>query len=116
MWLQQILPAVRRTTTASATRSFSVSALRYNAVVKITPPTGLPEREATIWTKLIDRFSPSQLQVEDISGGCGSFYSVVIASDNFKGLTTVKQHKLVTSTLKEEIEGIHGLQIKTIVQ
>jgi BolA-like protein 3 len=44
-------------------------------------------------------------------GGCGSFYSVVIASDNFKGLTTVKQHKLVTSTLKEEIEGIHGLQV-----
>jgi stress-induced morphogen len=24
----------------------------------------------------------------------------------------VKQHKLVTQTLKEEIEGIHGLQVR----
>lgn len=44
-------------------------------------------------------------------GGCGSFYAITIASESFKGLSTVKQHKLVTEALKQEIEGIHGLQV-----
>lgn len=45
-------------------------------------------------------------------GGCGTFYAIVIASDDFKGLPIVKQHRLVTETLKQEIEGIHGLQVR----
>ena len=45
------------------------------------------------------------------TGGCGTFYAIVIASAAFKDLPTVKQHKLVTETLKSEIEGIHGLQV-----
>ena len=45
------------------------------------------------------------------TGGCGSFYAITIASQSFKGLSIVKQHKLVTETLKQEIEGIHGLQV-----
>ncbi|KAJ6627527.1 bola protein [Mycena sp. CBHHK59/15] len=62
------------------------------------------------------RFSPSQLRIEDVSGGCGTFYAINITSEAFKGLSIVKQHKLVTQVLKEEIEGIHGLQIKTSFQ
>lgn len=46
-------------------------------------------------------------------GGCGSFYAISITSSAFKGLTTVKQHRLVNETLKKEIEGIHGLQVST---
>ncbi|KAJ7122744.1 bola protein, partial [Mycena epipterygia] len=60
---------------------------------------------------ITDRFSPSQLQIEDVSGGCGTFFAITIASEAFKGLPMVKQHRLVTQTLKEEIEGIHGLQV-----
>jgi stress-induced morphogen len=48
------------------------------------------------------------------AGGCGSFYAITIASQAFKGLPVVKQHKLVTETLKEEIEGIHGLQVRFV--
>ncbi|KIM67777.1 hypothetical protein SCLCIDRAFT_1209917 [Scleroderma citrinum Foug A] len=70
--------------------------------------------EKTIISKLTERFSPTELAVQDVSGGCGSFFAIRIASEAFKGLTTVKQHKLVTETLKQEIGGIHGLQIKTI--
>lgn len=44
-------------------------------------------------------------------GGCGSFYAISITSNAFKGLNTVKQHRLVNETLKKEIEGIHGLQV-----
>ena len=44
-------------------------------------------------------------------GGCGSFYAITIASQAFKGLSIVKQHRLVNDALKKEIEGIHGLQV-----
>ncbi|KAG9001274.1 hypothetical protein FRB94_003764 [Tulasnella sp. JGI-2019a] len=69
--------------------------------------------EATIRQKLTSRFQPTRLDVEDVSGGCGTFYAISIASSQFRGLSMVKQHKLVTEELKKEIEGIHGLQIKT---
>lgn len=44
-------------------------------------------------------------------GGCGSFFAIEIESKAFEGLTTVKQHKLVSESLKSEIEGMHGLQV-----
>ncbi|CAE6509844.1 unnamed protein product [Rhizoctonia solani] len=48
-----------------------------------------------------------------VSRGCGTFYAISITSAAFKGLPMVKQHKLVTEELKQEIAGFHGLQIKT---
>ncbi|KAJ7179420.1 bola-like protein [Mycena filopes] len=88
--------------------------LRRFSVAVPLPPTEPATKEEIIHTKLKERFNPSQLQIEDVSGGCGTFFAITIASDAFKGIPMVKQHKLVTQTLKEEIEGIHGLQIKTI--
>ncbi len=44
-------------------------------------------------------------------GGCGTFYAIEIESEVFKGLSVVKQHKLVSEALKQEIEGMHGLQV-----
>ncbi|KAF9263673.1 bola-like protein [Marasmius fiardii PR-910] len=76
-----------------------------------SPPSKLSDGEQNIYAKLTEKFSPSQLQVQDVSGGCGSFYAITIASEAFKGLTMVKQHRLVTETLKKEITGIHGLQM-----
>lgn len=35
----------------------------------------------------------------------------MISSPEFKGLSMVKQHKLVNDCLKEDIAGIHGLQV-----
>ncbi len=40
-------------------------------------------------------------------------YTVEIASPKFKGLPLIKQHRLVTQVLSEDIKGIHGIQIKT---
>lgn len=51
------------------------------------------------------------LMLTIVTGGCGAFYAINIASESFKGLTTVKQHRLVNETLKEDIAGIHGLQV-----
>lgn len=47
-------------------------------------------------------------------GGCGTFYQIIIASEAFKGVPTVKQHRMVNEVLKQEIEGIHGLQVSSI--
>jgi stress-induced morphogen len=47
-----------------------------------------------------------------VLGGCGDFYAIKIASEAFRGLSTLNQHRLVTRVLKEEIEGIHGLQVR----
>ena len=49
--------------------------------------------------------------IKDGTGGCGTFYAISISSSAFKGLTTVKQHRLVTQELKEEVANIHGLQV-----
>ncbi|VDC06218.1 unnamed protein product [Peniophora sp. CBMAI 1063] len=79
----------------------------------VAPPPDLDEGERNIFSKLAERFQPSALNVQDVSGGCGSFYAIAITSDAFKGLSTIKQHRLVNDALKREIEGIHGLQLKT---
>ncbi|THH08121.1 hypothetical protein EW145_g2906 [Phellinidium pouzarii] len=41
------------------------------------------------------------------------FYAISITSKAFKDIPVVKQHRLVNEVLKEEIRGIHGLQLKT---
>lgn len=57
--------------------------------------------------------NPSSLEVEDTSGGCGTFFSISISSSQFEGKSTLQQHKLVQEVLKEEIPQIHGLTLKT---
>ena len=39
-------------------------------------------------------------------------YAIDIASDEFKGMTVVKQHRTINEILKEEIKGMHGLQVR----
>ena len=73
-------------------------------------------QEKFVYDKLAARLSPSQLDVADISGGCGSMYAINITSAKFKGLSIVKQHKLVNEILKDEISGWHGLQLRTKAQ
>ncbi|KZT54540.1 bola-like protein, partial [Calocera cornea HHB12733] len=67
--------------------------------------------ERAIADKLHEQFAPSRLDVEDVSGGCGTFYAITIQSAAFAGLGIVQQHRLVTKVLKADIEGIHGLQV-----
>jgi len=44
-----------------------------------------------------------QSQVNDVSGGCGSMFNLEVEAEQFRGLSLVKQHKLVTGILKKEI-------------
>lgn len=54
------------------------------------------------------RLSATHVEIEDISGGCGQAYEVVIVSAEFEGKRTLQRHKLVNSALKEEIAAVHA--------
>ena len=45
-------------------------------------------------------------------GGCGSFYAITIASEKLKGLPILKQHRRVKDVLKDDMAGLHGLQVR----
>jgi stress-induced morphogen len=53
------------------------------------------------------------VEVRDTSGGCGSFYQVLVVSPKFVGLTPVKQQRLVNAALAEHIGQMHGLNLYT---
>ncbi|KAI5838220.1 bola protein [Morchella snyderi] len=91
----------------------TTSASRSPALV---PPDHLKPKELHIFNKLVTELSPSKLEVQDVSGGCGSMYAIEIASRSFKGLPVVKQHRLVQEVLSEEIKGWHGVQLRTKVE
>ncbi|KZT26889.1 bola-like protein [Neolentinus lepideus HHB14362 ss-1] len=93
---------------------FTRSARTFSTRPSNPPAPQLDDGEANIYHKLKEKFNPSELLVQDVSGGCGSFYAITIASDAFKGIPIVKQHRMVNDVLKKEFEGIHGLQLKTI--
>jgi stress-induced morphogen len=78
-----------------------------------TPPSHLSPGELAVFEKIAAELEPVSLEVQDISGGCGSMYALEIASPKFQGLSTIKQHKLVNKVLKEEIAGWHGVQLRT---
>ncbi|XP_072948966.1 bolA-like protein 3 [Epargyreus clarus] len=53
------------------------------------------------------------VSVQDISGGCGAMFEISIEAKEFAGLSRVKQHRLVTDSLKSEIAEMHGIRIHT---
>lgn len=42
-------------------------------------------------------------------------YNIQVESIDFKGLSTIKQHRLITETLKTEIKDMHGIRIFTSI-
>ncbi|EMC99253.1 hypothetical protein BAUCODRAFT_50498, partial [Baudoinia panamericana UAMH 10762] len=79
----------------------------------VEPPDYLDERERKIFDTVKQELKPTKLEVQDISGGCGSMYALDIVSESFKGLPVIKQHRLVNKILGEEIKNWHGVQLKT---
>ncbi|KAK5137873.1 hypothetical protein LTR08_006642 [Meristemomyces frigidus] len=76
-------------------------------------PDYLNEAERKIFDTIRQELQPTKLEVQDISGGCGSMYALDIVSEQFKGLPVIKQHRLVNKVLGEEIKKWHGVQLKT---
>ncbi|EKD21210.1 BolA-like protein [Drepanopeziza brunnea f. sp. 'multigermtubi' MB_m1] len=76
-------------------------------------PTHLNDKERQIWEMLMRELQCTSLEVQDISGGCGSMYGIDVVSERFRGLGMLKQQRLVNEVLGEEIKGWHGVQLKT---
>lgn len=60
-------------------------------------------------------FQAAVISVEDVSGGCGAMFQISVESEEFKGVPIVKQHRMITETLKDHIKDMHGLRIHTSV-
>jgi len=76
--------------------------------------------EVRIREKLNLELQPVYLEVvnesykHSVPKGSESHFKVVVVSDKFEGLPLIKQHKLVNSTLSEELStSVHALAIKT---
>lgn len=74
---------------------------------------------------LEQEFQPIHLEVVDESHlhaghmgyreGISTHFRLVIVSEKFEGLMPIKQHKLVNTALKAQLEGdVHALAMKTI--
>lgn len=73
----------------------------------------MDDYESKIYKILETEFSPQNLEVRDVSGGCGSMFAILVESEKFKGIPMIKQHRLVNDVLKDEIAKWHGLQLRT---
>ncbi|KAM9913510.1 hypothetical protein OXX69_001524 [Metschnikowia pulcherrima] len=61
---------------------------------------------------IAERLEAALVQVEDMSGGCGQAFAVIIVSPKFKGKNKLMRHRMVNTALKEEIAAIHAFTQK----
>lgn len=73
------------------------------------------EGEQKLIDMLRNRFQTAkEIEVIDISGGCGNMYAIFVESEEFIKVRKVKQHKMVNEVLNKEIkENMHGIRIQT---
>jgi len=69
--------------------------------------------KSIVENKIKTKINCENIEVEDISGNCGTSFSVKIKSPDFKGKTMIMQHRMVNEALKDEMKEIHALKIKS---
>lgn len=87
------------------------------SLIKLTgTQTGKSSSELYLMNKLRERIpNVKDVDVIDISHGCGDMYKVFVASSEFKDKNLVQQHRLIQQALKEDVKSWHGLTIETEV-
>ena len=98
--------------TALQIRRFSDSTVSREQLAK---PDTLTDGEARVWDRVVAELAPTQLVVQDISGGCGSMYFIDVSSERFRGLGMLRQQRLVNAALGDIVKEWHGVQLKTRV-
>ncbi|XP_034237021.1 bolA-like protein 3 [Thrips palmi] len=92
------------------TKQLLIAARRFENHGAPTQPSG----EDKLKTILQKSFPNAKvIEVVDISGGCGAMYDITVLAPELKGLSIVKQHRMINEVLKEEIKDMHGLRINT---
>ncbi|KAK2738569.1 hypothetical protein FQN57_006992 [Myotisia sp. PD_48] len=75
------------------------------------PQTSSPASVVTaggLKESLIAKIGAQHVEIEDLSGGCGSAFQAIIVSPQFENKTLLARHRLVNSALKAEIAAIHA--------
>eukprot|EP00039_Didymoeca_costata_P026388 m.15827 g.15827 ORF g.15827 m.15827 type:complete len:119 (+) comp5504_c0_seq1:107-463(+) len=108
---------------SNAARVLTASSRQHGAHVRVATQhirwsgarymSGQTAAERAMEEKLKQEFMTEDVVVQDQSGGCGAQYVVEVVSDKFKGLSTIKQHRLVHSVLKEEVADMHAIRVFT---
>lgn len=62
---------------------------------------------------LISRVGATHVDVADVSGGCGSFYQLLVVSPQFLGQPVLAQHRAVHAALGGDVGAMHGLTLVT---
>jgi len=76
----------------------------------------MPITHSKLQELLMNVFLDDDVQIKDLVGD-NNHYEVSITSEKFRGLSLVKQHKLVMDALGDRVGGeIHALSVKTIVK
>ncbi|KAM0334449.1 hypothetical protein ACHAQA_001476 [Verticillium albo-atrum] len=111
----RLAPAAARLYSQAATPAATTAAA--SAASPKTPalekPDYLDEAETWIWDTLVAEFAPLELVVRDVSGGCGSMYSIDITSAQFRGANMLKQQRMVNKVLGDKVKQWHGVQLRT---
>ncbi|ALC41605.1 CG33672, partial [Drosophila busckii] len=63
--------------------------------------------------KLRQELQATHVEVYDDSDGCGGKFSVIIVSNVFEGKSLLQKHRLVNTTLAEELKKIHAFSQKS---
>ncbi|VEU21616.1 DEKNAAC102563 [Brettanomyces naardenensis] len=58
------------------------------------------------------RLQANEVEVQDMSGGCGQAFAVIIVSDIFRGKNKLTRHRMVNNALSDEISHIHAFTQK----
>ena len=69
---------------------------------------------ADIESLLIQALPGAKIEVQDPNHD-GQHFAAIVIAEQFTGLTTIKQHRLVNEALKSHLDSgaIHALQLKT---
>ncbi|PSN53493.1 BolA-like protein 3 [Blattella germanica] len=107
--LHEIMSKILKTTNS---RTFSLLSRLWNGPQTASGKT----TEKKVKEILHQQFPQAKtIDVVDISGGCGAMFEIMVEAPEFKGLSMVKQHRMINEALKEEIKDMHGLRIHTSV-
>ena len=76
--------------------------------------------EQIIERKVLDALAPERIRIDNDSKrhagpATDSHFRLVIVSDSFEGLNSVKRHRLIYKCLADELAGpVHALQLKCL--
>eukprot|EP01117_Protostelium_nocturnum_P006311 TRINITY_DN2276_c4_g1_i1.p1 TRINITY_DN2276_c4_g1~~TRINITY_DN2276_c4_g1_i1.p1 ORF type:complete len:141 (+),score=30.20 TRINITY_DN2276_c4_g1_i1:131-553(+) len=73
----------------------------------------LTERELKMTNLLSSSLQTDQVDVMDVSGGCGASFRVEVTSPLFQGKKLLEQHKMIYEILSGEVKEMHALTIHT---